>query len=194
MKKVTVYTRDALLYRRLSLLFGEEYDFCRLTEGDEAPTSDTVIVDTDSCPTALGGDILLSKNAEQRNSPSSATILLTVPFAYEDMENALKSSEKRDTGRLVLLTEERAVRLDGVTVKLTDVEFRLLCTLMSVPVGEYVSRQKIITEVWGDGVDSGVVNVYVHYLREKLEKNGEKIIISSRNLGYKINERTVTVC
>ena len=45
-----------------------------------------------------------------------------------------------------------------------------------------------------DGVDGGVVNVYVHYLREKLEKNGERIIISTRNLGYKINERMVTLC
>ena len=33
------------------------------------------------------------------------------------------------------------------------------------------------------------MNVYVHYLREKLEYNGEKVIISSRKNGYKIDER-----
>jgi DNA-binding response OmpR family regulator len=36
-----------------------------------------------------------------------------------------------------------------------------------------------------------VLNVYVHYLREKLE-DGKKIIISSRKLGYKIDERYLT--
>ena len=48
------------------------------------------------------------------------------------------------------------------------------------------------------GADEGVLNVYVHYLREKLERGGEKIIISSRGLGYKIDEKYLqtggTVC
>ena len=43
--------------------------------------------------------------------------------------------------------------------------------------------------VWGDGADGGVLNVYIHYLREKLEAGGEKIILSSRKQGYKIVEK-----
>ena len=37
--------------------------------------------------------------------------------------------------------------------------------------------------------DEKTVNVYIHYLREKLESGGEKIIISSRNMGYKIDSK-----
>ncbi len=184
MKKAAVYTRDLLLYRRLLLWFGEKYAVS-LSEDGNRLGEDIAIVDADFFP-KLSGDVVLSR--------VGLAGAMAIPFSIEDMENALQSLEKRDTGRLCLVEGERAVRLDGATVRLTDVEYRLLRVLLSVPVGEYVSKQKIVTEVWGDGVDGGVVNVYVHYLREKLEKNGERIILSSRNLGYKINERTVTVC
>ena len=46
-----------------------------------------------------------------------------------------------------------------------------------------------LTSEGGDDADGGILNVYVHYLREKLEKRGEKIIISSRKSGYKIDEK-----
>ena len=36
------------------------------------------------------------------------------------------------------------------------------------------------------------MNVYIHYLREKLEADGEKIILSSRSHGYKIDEKYLT--
>ncbi|MBQ2793401.1 MAG: winged helix-turn-helix transcriptional regulator [Clostridia bacterium] len=195
MKRVTVYTEDLLLYRRLLLWFSDVLDFRRLTALDTATAEGAVIVDADTCPTVEGGDVFLTRSEERLADFSRhGTVAFLIPFSFEDIENALQKCQKSDTGRLVLLENERAARLDGVTVRLTDVEYRLLRVLLSVPVGEYVSKQKIVAEVWGEGVDGGVVNVYVHYLREKLEKNGEKIIISSRNLGYKINERTVTLC
>ena len=34
-----------------------------------------------------------------------------------------------------------------------------------------------------------MINVYIHYLREKLELCGEKIIIASREAGYRIDKR-----
>jgi DNA-binding response OmpR family regulator len=37
----------------------------------------------------------------------------------------------------------------------------------------------------------GLINVYVHYLREKLEVGGEKIINSSRKNGYAIDEKFI---
>ena len=50
-------------------------------------------------------------------------------------------------------------------------------------------REEILSTVWGGEADSGVINVYIHYLREKLEVCGEKIILSSRKCGYKIDEK-----
>ena len=57
--------------------------------------------------------------------------------------------------------------------------------------GGFVSREEILREIWDNCADAGVINVYVHYLREKIE-HGEKIIISSRNNGYKIDEKYFT--
>ena len=54
--------------------------------------------------------------------------------------------------------------------------------------GEFVSREEILHSVWSGDADPGIINVYVHYLREKLE-DGEKIIVSSRKNGYKIDGR-----
>ena len=44
-------------------------------------------------------------------------------------------------------------------------------------------------DVWGDECEGGVLNVYIHYLREKLETEGEKIIFSTRKMGYKIDKK-----
>ena len=54
-----------------------------------------------------------------------------------------------------------------------------------------LSREEILNAVWNNEADSGVINVYIHYLREKLELDGEKIILSSRKLGYAIDERFI---
>ena len=52
----------------------------------------------------------------------------------------------------------------------------------------YTSREEIAKKVWGDASD-GLINIYVHYLREKLEIGGEKIILSSRKGGYRIDKK-----
>lgn len=195
MKRAIVYTSDLLLYRRIVLLFSGEFTFSRAENGDlPQDFHDVTIVDRDTCPTVFGGDVILCRGEGADKSNDSGAVIISLPFSYEEMEKALYGLKNRNTGRLFLVKEERAAVYDGVTVRLTDVEYRLLCALLSVPIGEYVTKQRLVEEVWGEGVDGGVLNVYVHYLREKLEKNGERIIVSSRNLGYKINERTVAVC
>lgn len=184
MKKITVYTLDRLLFRRLRLLFDGRYEVIHCPDsGDIA--GDIRICDLDTLPVEVA-DIRLSRHA--------GVGVIALPFSQDELEMAVAQLEKRDTGRLILIKDTRTVQLGDKAVRLTEVEFRVLSVLASVPTGEYVSRERLISEVWGDGVDGGVVNVYIHYLREKLEKDGERIIISSRREGYKINERTVTVC
>ena len=43
--------------------------------------------------------------------------------------------------------------------------------------------------VWHGDADGGIVNVYIHYLREKLEDCGERVIIASRGRGYSLSEK-----
>ena len=101
---------------------------------------------------------------------------LPYPFTY-----------RRKKVRL-FIESERVARLDARTIKLTEVEGRLLRLLVDGG-GEFVSREELAKKVWGENADGGVLNVYIHYLREKLEAGGEKIILSSRKGGYRIDER-----
>jgi two-component system OmpR family response regulator len=88
----------------------------------------------------------------------------------------------------MLTLGDKCAILKGERIPLTELEYSLLSILVGAK-GEYVGREKLLLSVWGKDVAEGILNVYVHYLREKLEKGGEKIIVSSRKQGYKISER-----
>ena len=88
----------------------------------------------------------------------------------------------------MLSLADRCAILYGERIKLTEVEFSLLSLLYSHG-GKYVSRDEVLNKIWNGEADGGVINVYIHYLREKLEKHGEKIILSSRKNGYCIDEK-----
>ena len=112
---------------------------------------------------------------------SGATI--TRPFARESILALVSSLES-----VVLKLGDRRAFLYGEEIRLTELEFALLSRLMREK-GGFVSREELLRDVWGEDAEGGILNVYVHYLREKLEKRGEKIIISSRKSGYKIDEK-----
>ena len=66
----------------------------------------------------------------------------------------------------------------------------------SKPENDYVHRvvaglEELHGKVFGENNTPGLLNVYIHYLREKIEGEDEKIILSSRKQGYKINERYI---
>ena len=111
---------------------------------------------------------------------------LTVPFTYEALYSAL---EGENTKSPELTLGERCAYLRGEKIPLTEVEYALLRMLYEKR-GEFVSREELRLGVWDEETDSGVVNVYIYYLRQKLER-GEKIINTSRKLGYKIDERYI---
>ena len=112
---------------------------------------------------------------------------LAVPFSIESLTKLIEG--KSAPLFIKLARETRRVYLGDMEIKLTEAEFALLEVLVSR--GEFVKREELLNLVWGDNADLGVVTVYIHYLREKLEKNGEKVIISSRKNGYKISERFI---
>lgn len=85
----------------------------------------------------------------------------------------------------------REVRRGRRPLALTAREYQLLLTLMRQP-GLVLSREQILAEVWNDqqGTASNVVEVYVRYLRQKLEENGERRLIHTvRGRGYCLCER-----
>jgi DNA-binding response OmpR family regulator len=88
-------------------------------------------------------------------------------------------------GGLELDLGRRQARLEDRTVDLSDREFRLLFHLASHP-GEVVSRERLLSEVWGYGFDPGsnVVDVCVRRLRMKL--GARSPIETVRRAGYRL--------
>ena len=83
----------------------------------------------------------------------------------------------------------RAVRLDGRPVHLSAKEFALLQELMRHP-GEVLSRTHLIDHVWDFAYDGGsnVVDVYIRYLRDKVDRPfGKRSIETVWGVGYRLN-------
>jgi two-component system, OmpR family, response regulator len=87
-------------------------------------------------------------------------------------------------GGLVLDLASRQARVGDTVADLSDREFRLLHFLM-VHVGEVISRERLLSEVWGYDFDprSNVVDVCVRRLRRRL--GTEAPIETVRNAGYR---------
>jgi DNA-binding winged helix-turn-helix (wHTH) protein len=116
--------------------------------------------------------------------PRERTLPLPLPIGLA--ASVLESENK--AAPLVLSESERALRLYGKTVKLTEVEYSLLSALVRAN-GSFISRDALRNAVWGEQSSDGLLNVYIHYLREKLENDGERVILSSRKSGYALAEK-----
>lgn len=93
-------------------------------------------------------------------------------------------------GNLILDFASRRVFSHGRSVELTMKEFELLKFLMEHP-REVLSREQILENVWGYDFlgESNVIEVYVRYLRLKIEREGEKRLIQTvRGIGYVLRE------
>ena len=81
----------------------------------------------------------------------------------------------------------RQVRRAGHELGLTAREYSLLVVMMKRP-GHVFSREQLMREVWNDeSANSNVVEVYVRYLRQKLEGQGQsRLLLTVRGRGYSL--------
>jgi DNA-binding response OmpR family regulator len=79
----------------------------------------------------------------------------------------------------------RRLRVDGDEVELSAREFTLCETFLRNP-GQVLTREQLLSHVWGYDFDPGsnVVDVYVGYLRKKL---GPERIVTVRGMGYRLD-------
>ena len=122
---------------------------------------------------------------------------LSKPFAAQELFariNARVRSEDKVHGKLKLedltldLNRMTAVR-NGSVIDLTKTEFDLLRFLME-NAGHVMSRDIILNHVWGytTDVESRVVDVYIGYLRDKIDTGYKKKLIKNRRgFGYLID-------
>jgi two-component system OmpR family response regulator len=97
-------------------------------------------------------------------------------------------------GDLTLDPATHRVSRAGIPIELTPKEFALLEFFMRHP-GDVLSRTRLIEHVWDFAYegDSNVVDVYVRYLREKVDRPfGSDSIETVRGAGYRLREEPVS--
>jgi DNA-binding response OmpR family regulator len=94
------------------------------------------------------------------------------------------------SGHVTLSLISRRVYVSNIEVKLSQKEFNLLATLMCHR-GVVLSRQFLITQVWGDDFVGATrtVDVHVRWLREKLEHDPSRPVVlqTVRGVGYRMD-------
>jgi two-component system response regulator MprA len=124
---------------------------------------------------------------------------LVKPFALEELLARLRAllrrtdtggSEKLTFGDVELNVTARTVLRGDRLIELTRTEFDLLELLLRHP-RRVLSRSVLFTEVWGYdfGTGSNSLDVYIGYLRRKLEAHGEpRLVHTVRGVGYVLKE------
>ena len=122
---------------------------------------------------------------------------LTKPFSFAELLARLRALARRGRAERPAVLQVGSLRLDpatrqvwrgGVEVELSAKEFTLLETFMRRP-GEVLRRLDLLQHAWGDayGNRSNVVDVYVGYLRAKLDRPfGRCSIETVRGVGYRL--------
>jgi DNA-binding response OmpR family regulator len=184
----------------------------------EASVYDVIILDV-MLPGMDGFRIL--KRLRDRQSPSRVLILtakdtvddrvrgldlgaddyLIKPFAFEELKARLRALERRayrrtspviTIGDLEVDTSARLVRLAGEHVEMTAREYSIL-EFLAVRKGEVVTRDQISSRIYDFNTDrdSNIVDVYIGYLRKKLERTGHaRLIHTRRGFGYVLDDES----
>ena len=130
---------------------------------------------------------------------SGADDYLVKPFAYEELLARVRALLRRKPARsthllrfadLEMDTGTREVRRGDRLIDLTPREFDLLQFFLRNP-RQVLTRDRILDIVWGYGfgASSNSVDVYVGYLRAKLEVDGDpRLIHTVRGVGYALRE------
>lgn len=115
------------------------------------------------------------------------------PFSLQELEARVRALVRRGAsgagnlihhGPLVYDQAGRVASIDGKMVDLSARELGLLEVLLQ-RVGRLVSKEQLIERLceWGDEVSNNAIEVYIHRLRKKIEKDPVRIV-TVRGLGY----------
>jgi two-component system OmpR family response regulator len=124
---------------------------------------------------------------------------LPKPFSFVELLARLRALVRRgaaerptvlEVGDLRLDPATRQVWRDGAEIHLSGKEFALLETFMRRP-GQVLSRYRLLEHAWDYGYEnrSNVVDVYVRYLRDKIDRPfGRDSLETVRGVGYRLRK------
>ena len=127
---------------------------------------------------------------------------LPKPFSFAELLARLRALVRRGSGERPVVLEVGDLRLDPAThqvwrgqteVQLSAKEFALLEAFMRRP-GQVLSRLQLIEHAWDYAYEnrSNVVDVYVRYLRDKVDRPFERSSIETvRGVGYRLRPESV---
>lgn len=128
---------------------------------------------------------------------------MTKPFQIEELLARIRvhlrqrttlenNSEQLSVGELAVDTGTRDVKRKDKQIELTPREFDLLVYLLKNK-NQVLTRDQLIEHVWGFDYygDTNVVDVYIRYLRQKIDKDFDRAYIHTvRGVGYTIKENS----
>lgn len=128
---------------------------------------------------------------------------LAKPFAFDELLARLRALLRRRAGSnqrganleyagLVLDPLTRRVTRENRLIELTNKEYALLEMLLRHP-GQVFTRTALLESIWGYDFDaeSNVLEVYMNFLRKKIDKNTEKKLLHTvRGVGYVLREES----
>ncbi|MBQ8174028.1 MAG: response regulator transcription factor [Clostridia bacterium] len=179
-ERICILSSEAAFAQMLRLeLEDAGYAVSVLRRDARLPQASVYLVDRDAFPTVLPP---ASRVVGYGHGRGTDGLYLARPFSLAALCAALRG-EREEARGISLAADGTAVYLDGTRIPLSPKEYALLACLVRAG-GSPVSRSALLTEVWGEGYGEGVVTVYLHYLRKKLERGGRKLLFAVRGSGY----------
>ncbi|MDM1044889.1 response regulator transcription factor [Myroides sp. 1354] len=126
---------------------------------------------------------------------------LTKPFHFSELLSRINALTRRtkfnyenqnksyNCGDLQLDPEKHIVSQGGKIIDLSPKEYKLLLYLLENK-GRVISRTQILEQVWGIQYDTNtnVVDVYISYIRNKIDETEGKLIHTIKGTGYMLQE------
>ncbi len=134
-------------------------------------------------------------NDRVRGLDGGADDYLVKPFRLRELLARMRAVMRRSApaqqmscGPLTMNLISRDVKIGGRNVYLSATEFSLL-ELLASNLNRTVAKQEILEKVWKDSLrDTNVVEVYITYLRQKLERQGSpRLVHTVRGKGYQLS-------